>query len=73
MSVFEERNERTKGFLNDTFGMFIHWGLYAVPSRGEWVRYHEKISVEEYQKYSMSLILYFLNLRSGQGWQKKLG
>ena len=20
------------------FGMFIHWGLYALPARGEWVR-----------------------------------
>jgi alpha-L-fucosidase len=31
--------------------MFIHWGLYAIPARGEWVRSIEKISNEEYQKY----------------------
>lgn len=31
--------------------MFIHWGLYAIPARGEWIRSVEKISVEDYQKY----------------------
>ena len=30
------------------FGMFIHWGLYAIPSRGEWVMSKEKIPVAEY-------------------------
>jgi alpha-L-fucosidase len=31
--------------------MFIHWGLYAIPARGEWIRSIEKISNEAYQKY----------------------
>jgi len=31
--------------------MFIHWGLYAVPARGEWVRSVERISNEAYQAY----------------------
>jgi len=30
------------------FGMFIHWGLYAIPARGEWVMHLERIPVEEY-------------------------
>jgi alpha-L-fucosidase len=46
-----ERNERVKWFLQDRFGMFIHWGLYAIPARGEWVRNGERISVEDYQPY----------------------
>ena len=33
-------------FLQARFGMFIHWGLYAIPARGEWVRHHERISDE---------------------------
>ncbi|MBS4197401.1 alpha-L-fucosidase [Lederbergia citri] len=45
------RKERTKWFLDDRFGMFIHWGLYAIPARGEWVRSVEKISNEDYEKY----------------------
>jgi len=38
-------------WMHDRFGMWIHWGLYAIPARGEWVRNHERISVEAYQKY----------------------
>lgn len=30
-------------------GMFIHWGLYSILGRGEWVRYNEKIPKEEYE------------------------
>ncbi|WP_336775057.1 alpha-L-fucosidase [Paenibacillus sp. MMO-58] len=50
-SNIEQRTERTKWFLQDRFGMFIHWGLYAIPARGEWIRNGERISVEDYQVY----------------------
>jgi len=46
-----ERWARTKWFRAARFGMFIHWGLYAIPSRGEWVRSIEKIPKEDYQKF----------------------
>ncbi|NOV03246.1 alpha-L-fucosidase [Paenibacillus planticolens] len=49
--IIQERTERTQWFLQDRFGMFIHWGLYAIPARGEWVRSVERISVEDYQTY----------------------
>lgn len=29
--------------------MFIHWGLYSVLARGEWVMHNEKIPVSEYE------------------------
>lgn len=45
------RNERTRWFLSDRFGMFIHWGLYSIPARGEWVRSVERLSNEAYQPY----------------------
>ena len=32
------------------FGMFIHWGLYAEPARGEWVMNSERIPIAEYKK-----------------------
>jgi alpha-L-fucosidase len=32
------------------FGMFIHWGLYAIPARGEWVMNNEKIPAPEYAR-----------------------
>jgi alpha-L-fucosidase len=43
--------DRMKWFMHDRFGMFIHWGIYAIPARGEWVRNREEISVEKYQPY----------------------
>ena len=48
---YEELMEHTRAFRADRFGMFIHWGIYAIPSRGEWIRSQEKITIEEYQKY----------------------
>lgn len=47
----EMRQKRTEWFRNARFGMFIHWGIYAIPARGEWVRSREHLTVEEYQKY----------------------
>ena len=41
----------TEWFVKDRFGMFIHWGLYALPARHEWVKNHEKTPEDKYQKY----------------------
>ena len=30
------------------FGMFIHWGVYSVPGRGEWLMYQEHVPIKEY-------------------------
>ncbi len=32
------------------FGMFIHWGLYALHGRGEWAMFNERIDIDEYAK-----------------------
>ena len=47
----EGRNRRTQWMMQDRFGMFIHWGLYTIPARGEWYLSREKITIKEYQKY----------------------
>jgi alpha-L-fucosidase len=46
-----ERQARLKWWTEARFGMFIHWGLYALPARHEWVKNREKITDEAYQKY----------------------
>ena len=46
-----KRTERTRWFRQDRFGMFIHWGLYSIPARGEWLRSTEKMGKEAYMKY----------------------
>lgn len=45
------REQRTRWFLQDRFGMFIHWGLYSIPARGEWIRGNERMSYEQYKVY----------------------
>ena len=41
----------TGWFTHDRFGMFIHWGLYYMPGRHEWIRNYEEIPNEDYEKY----------------------
>jgi alpha-L-fucosidase len=41
----------TSWFTDARFGMFIHWGLYALAARHEWVKSNERISNEDYEKY----------------------
>ena len=47
----EEYEKRVAWFTQARFGMFIHWGLYAIPARGEWVRSVERIPKEDYMRY----------------------
>jgi len=47
----EQKAERMSWWTSDRFGMFIHWGLYALPARHEWVKNRERITNEGYQKY----------------------
>ena len=47
----EQKSKRLEWWTDARFGMFIHWGLYALPARHEWVRNYERISNEGYQKY----------------------
>lgn len=41
----------TAWFRHDRFGMFIHWGLYSMPARHEWIKNREEISEEHYDLY----------------------
>ena len=41
----------TAWFTHDRFGMFIHWGLYAMPARHEWVKTRERTPEEKYDLY----------------------
>ena len=43
--------DHMKWWCRDRFGLFIHWGLYALPARHEWVKSHERIGDEAYRRY----------------------
>jgi alpha-L-fucosidase len=38
-------------FIAARFGMFVHWGLYALPARHEWVMSREGIALGDYERY----------------------
>ena len=43
--------KRVDWFCKARFGMFIHWGLYSIPGRGEWVRSDEEMPEADYLPY----------------------
>lgn len=47
----EKYDKRMEWYKDARFGMFIHWGLYSIPARGEWIRSIEEMPKEEYKKY----------------------
>lgn len=42
--------QRMEDWKDLRFGMFIHWGLYALMGRGEWAMWSEAIDKDEYRK-----------------------
>lgn len=41
----------TNWFVNDRFGMFIHFGIYSMPARSEWMKNVESTPEDKYEKY----------------------
>lgn len=41
--------EEMQWFRDAKFGMFIHWGLYSMLGRGEWVLFNERLDVKKYE------------------------
>src|SRR2546425_7700164 len=58
----EKRDSRMAWWRQARFGMFIHWGLYAVPAGaydgqrdkdiGEWIMKHLRIPIPEYERFA---------------------
>lgn len=44
MKSQEMKSEERKSWWRESrFGMFIHWGLYSLMEKGEWVMFEERI------------------------------
>ncbi len=58
----EDFNQRMKWWREARFGMFIHWGIYAIPAGihkeekikgvGEWIQLTGQIPIADYEKYA---------------------
>jgi alpha-L-fucosidase len=50
LAMKADRERRMKWWNEAKFGMFIHWGLYSILGRHEWVQEMEGIPAPEYEK-----------------------
>jgi alpha-L-fucosidase len=50
MVPFRQRAETMEWFRRARFGLFMHYGVYSILGRGEWVQLREAIPVKEYEK-----------------------
>ncbi len=44
------KKEALARMREDSLGMFVHWGLYAIPAQGEWLMNRKNIPIAEYDK-----------------------
>ncbi len=44
----DPRAASTEWFRSARYGLFMHYGIYSIPGRGEWVLYEENIPLDEY-------------------------
>ena len=46
-----DANAQAKRWFEDArFGLFVHWGVYSLLGKGEWVMNNDKIPIAEYEK-----------------------
>ena len=69
----KEREKRMKWWHEARFGMFVHWGLYSVLGRHEWVMNREQIPVGEYDKLADAFKAKPLPARAWSQLAKKAG
>ena len=50
LGIVQQDDVTMKWFMDAKFGMFIHWGLYAVPAQGEWYMENHQVSPAAYRK-----------------------
>jgi Alpha-L-fucosidase len=79
LGIEMQPDDKIQWMLDDKIGMFIHWGLYAGPAKGEWYMENYGVEPEEYRKlaYPESGDLYFdakdFDARKWTDLAKKMG
>ena len=68
-----EKTARMAWWTHDRFGMFIHFGLYALPARHEWIKAQEAISEEKYDEYFKRFDPDHFDAKAWAKWAKRAG
>lgn len=67
------KQDNLRWFTDSRFGMFIHWGVYALLGRGEWVRYSDAIPADEYHALAQQFNPRFFDAASWANLAKAAG
>ncbi|MFE7835151.1 alpha-L-fucosidase [Streptomyces sp. NPDC057474] len=51
MDVEQQSDEKIQWMQDAKLGMFIHWGVYSGPAKGEWYMENAAVTPENYKKY----------------------
>src|SRR5271166_5929851 len=46
----DDNVQARRWFKDAKLGLFIHWGVYSLVGKGEWVMDHDKLPISEYVK-----------------------
>ncbi|NUQ61683.1 MAG: alpha-L-fucosidase [Pirellulales bacterium] len=65
--------QRSEWFREARFGMFIHWGVYAMIGQGEWVQDTGRIPVKEYEQHAPKFNPVEFNAAEWVGLAKEAG
>ena len=52
LGIAQQDDATMHWYMDAKFGMFLHWGLYAVPAKGEWYMENSHMPPAEYRKYA---------------------
>ena len=63
----EENLKARQEFQDNKFGIFLHWGLYAMLATGEWTMTNNNLNYKEYAKLAGGFIL--PSLMPINGWR----
>ncbi|GAA3808992.1 hypothetical protein GCM10022403_048830 [Streptomyces coacervatus] len=51
LGIEQQSDEKIKWLQDAKLGMFIHWGVYSGPAKGEWYMENAAVTPENYRKY----------------------
>ncbi|MCP2246625.1 alpha-L-fucosidase, partial [Lentzea aerocolonigenes] len=51
LGVEQQSDEKVRWLRDAKLGLFLHWGPYAGPARGEWYMHNAPVTPENYRKY----------------------
>ncbi len=52
LGIVQQNDAAMQWYMDAKFGMFLHWGLYAVPAKGEWYMENSHLPAAEYRKFA---------------------